>query len=288
MFEIKKSPIHPDYYKYPSTDGEPMAVSTLHFKWLVTIKENLETLTKGKDVFVAGDLLWYPVKGKVNVCKAPDVMVVIGRPKGERLSYLQWHEENMPPQIVFEVFSKTNRRRKNKEDLLLFYEKFGVEEYYSYDPDKNTFVVYIRQEDHLTRLEGLQKWVSPLLNIEFRLHEKDFKIYHPNGQPFLSYEEVEEEHEALAIKYEEEQRLRQAERKRMLQAEKDAMTAQGKAEAAEQKAKAAEQKAEAAEQKAEAAEQKAVEEKQRAEVAEMRSKLLEERLRSLGIDPTSI
>ena len=92
MIRVNKESIHPDYYKYPSSDGEPMAVSTLHFQWLVTIKENLEILTENQDTFVAGDLLWYPVQDNVSICKAPDVMVAIGRPKGQRLSYLQWHE----------------------------------------------------------------------------------------------------------------------------------------------------------------------------------------------------
>jgi Uma2 family endonuclease len=128
MLQVTKHPIHPDYNKYPSSDGEPMAESTLHFQWIVTIKENLEILTQGQDIFVAGDLLWYPVRGKIDVCKAPDVLVAIGRPKGDRLSYLQWHEENIAPQVVFEVYSRSNRRRLNKENLLEFYEKYGVEE----------------------------------------------------------------------------------------------------------------------------------------------------------------
>ena len=43
---------------------------------------------------MAGDLLWYPVEGQPNICQAPDVMVVWGRPKGERKSYLQWLENS--------------------------------------------------------------------------------------------------------------------------------------------------------------------------------------------------
>jgi hypothetical protein len=32
-------------------------------------------------VFVAGDLLWYPVEGNNRLSTAPDVMVAFGRPK---------------------------------------------------------------------------------------------------------------------------------------------------------------------------------------------------------------
>ncbi len=267
MIHIKNKPIHPDYYKYPSSDGEPMAETTLHFRWIVKIKENLEILTTGKDIFVAGDLLWYPVQGHTNICKAPDAMVAIGRPKGDRLSYLQWHEDNVAPQVVFEVYSKSNRRRKNKENLLEFYQKYGVEEFYSYDPVKNEFVVHVRQGDKLTRLEGLQKWVSPLLNIRFEWSDKRFEIYHPSGRHFVSFEELERKNRYLTMEYEEVQQLRLQERKLLVEVEKRANAEKQKAEAAEQKAIAAEQKA---------------------DTAERRRKLLAKKLRELGIDPDTI
>lgn len=50
---------------YPQSDGQPMADNTRQFRWIVTIKENLELLfAANDDVSVAGDLLWYPVEGK--------------------------------------------------------------------------------------------------------------------------------------------------------------------------------------------------------------------------------
>ena len=48
-----------------------MADNTKQFTWIVKIKENLEVLFKSNpDVFVAGDLFWYPVKGS-NRIKLP-------------------------------------------------------------------------------------------------------------------------------------------------------------------------------------------------------------------------
>lgn len=71
--------------RYPDSDGQLMADNTQQFQWIVTIKENLEILFAAQsDVFVAGDLLWYPVEGNNRLCQAPDVMVVLGRPKGDR------------------------------------------------------------------------------------------------------------------------------------------------------------------------------------------------------------
>ncbi len=46
----------------PESDGQPMAENTEQYDWLVKIKENLEILFADReDVFIAGDLLWYPV-----------------------------------------------------------------------------------------------------------------------------------------------------------------------------------------------------------------------------------
>ena len=61
---------------YPDSDGRPMADNTLQFRWIVTIKEGLDWVFQGQpQVFVAGDLLWYPVEGKPTICQAPDVLV---------------------------------------------------------------------------------------------------------------------------------------------------------------------------------------------------------------------
>nr|WP_305037851.1 hypothetical protein [Halomicronema sp. CCY15110] len=86
---------------YPDSDGQPRADNTKQFRWIVTIKENLELLFRDRpDVFVAGDLLWYPVEGDNTLRQAPDALVVLGRPKGDRGSYQQWKEADIPPSRV--------------------------------------------------------------------------------------------------------------------------------------------------------------------------------------------
>ena len=98
---------YPDLY--PDSDGQPIADNPKQFRWIVTIKENLERLFAGENVFVAGDLLWYPVEGSPKIRQAPDVMVAFGRPKGDRGSYQQWLEANIAPQVVVEMLSPGNR-----------------------------------------------------------------------------------------------------------------------------------------------------------------------------------
>ncbi len=68
---------------YPDSDGQPIANNTIQFGWIVEIKQNIEWLfADDPNVFVAGDLFWYPVEGRNKIVNAPDVMVVLGRPKG--------------------------------------------------------------------------------------------------------------------------------------------------------------------------------------------------------------
>src|SRR5262245_44268430 len=121
--------------EYPDSDGQPMADNTLQFRWIVTIEGGLEALfADDPNVFVAGDLLWYPVEGQPKVRQAPDIMVAFGRPKGYRGSYKQWLEGGIAPQAVFEILSP-NHRLNELTRKFQFYERHGVEEYYVYDPD---------------------------------------------------------------------------------------------------------------------------------------------------------
>ena len=176
---------------YPESDGQPMAENTEQYDWLVKIKENLEILFADReDVFVAGDLLWYPVPDReVSGPIAPDVMVAFGRPKGRRSTYLQWEEGDIAPQVVFEVLSPANSRME-MANKLRFYDQYGVEEYYIYDPKRHHLEIYQRQQERLKRVLHLNGWISPRLGIRFGLTPDAFQIYHPDGQPFLSSVEL--------------------------------------------------------------------------------------------------
>jgi Uma2 family endonuclease len=171
---------------YPESDGKPMADNTEQFKWIVKIKENLEVLFKSDpDVFVAGDLFWYPVKGSNRIKLAPDTMVVFGRPKGQRGSYRQWEEDNIPPQVVFEILSPSNSKDEMTRKKL-FYLKHGVEEYYVYDPDGISLEVSIRENNSFKEIENFATWTSPRLNIRFDMTGDELVIYYPDGSRFLS------------------------------------------------------------------------------------------------------
>jgi Uma2 family endonuclease len=195
---------------YPESDGKPMADNTKQFRWIVTIKENLEILFASRDdVFVAGDLLWYPVERNNTICQAPDTMVVFGRAKGDRGSYLQWKENNIPPQVVFEILSPSNKT-KDMANKLLFYQRYGVEEYYIYNPDKVELTGLLRSGDSLEVIEEMNGWVSPRLSIRFQLTSDTLEIYRPDGQRFLTFGELNQLREQERQRAEQERQEKEA------------------------------------------------------------------------------
>ncbi len=196
----------------PDSDGKPMADNTEQFRWIVTIKENLEVLfANDETVFIAGDLLWYPVPTRIIAPVAPDVMVVFGRPKGKRSSYRQWREENIPPQVVFEILSPSNNADE-MERKLEFYDTYGIEEYYLYDPDTFRLDGWHRQDGHLTKLWQLDGQVSPRLGIRFETGQGELVIYRPDGQRFLTSIEMDQRiQQAESLLEQERQRSQQLE-----------------------------------------------------------------------------
>jgi Uma2 family endonuclease len=175
---------------YPESDGLPMAENTLQLNWIIALVTNLRALFRGNaNVFVAGDQFWYPVEGEPEIRQAPDVYVIFGRPKRERPSYKQWEEGGIPMTVVWEILSPANTFRE-MADKFTFYEDYGVEEYYIYDPDNNWLQGYIRRGEVLIRQRAMNGFVSPRLGIRFDLSGPELVVRYPDGQPFLSFEEL--------------------------------------------------------------------------------------------------
>jgi Uma2 family endonuclease len=175
---------------YPDSDGMPMAENTLQYEWIVTIVTGLRHLFDGNpNVFVAGDLFWYPVERHPEIRMAPDAMVAIGRPPGHRGSYRQWEEAGIAPQVVFEVLSPGNRAGEMKGKLD-FYARYGVEEYYIYDPDRLVLTGYLRKADRLIEISQMPGHVSARLGIKFIMGQDGLTLLRPDGEPFLPAEEI--------------------------------------------------------------------------------------------------
>ncbi len=183
----------PPEVEYPEDNGEPLSDNTLQFRWIMTIQGGLDALfNQNPNVFVAGDLLWYPVEGDNKVRQAPDVMVALGRPKGDRGSYRQWVEEGIPPQVVFEILSPGNRTGE-MDRKFAFYEHYGVEEYYLFDPDHKELSGYLRSGERLLKIPAMHGWKSPRLGVRFDLGGPELRILLPDGKPLSAYVELAQE-----------------------------------------------------------------------------------------------
>jgi len=198
---------------YPDSDGQPMADNTKQFRWIVLIKENLDSLFANETVFVAGDLLWYPVEGRPDIRVAPDVLVAFGRPKGDRGSYRQWQEDNIAPQVVFEILSPGNTLKEMSRKLL-FYNRYDVEEYYIYNPDSNELMGFTRADEELISIENIDHWHSPRLGIRFELTASTLNIYDHQGNLFLSPLELRKSLEQEKFRAEQEKSRAEQEKSR--------------------------------------------------------------------------
>ncbi len=238
---------------YPDSDGKPMSDNTKQFQLIVKIQGGIDALFKDhENVFVAGDLLWYPVEGDNKTRQAPDTMVVFGRPKGYRGSYQQWLEDNIAPQVVFEILSPGNRMGPMFK-LFNFYQNYGVEEYYVYDPEDNELMGWVRSDGKLNYIESIEGWVSPRLEIRFETASGDLEIYQPDGLKFLSYVELSRQKEL-----------------------------------AQQQMELTQQQMELTQQQMELTQQQMEQERQEKELVQQKADRLSEKLREMGINPEDI
>jgi Uma2 family endonuclease len=178
-------PVH-----YPESDGKPMAESDLHRNEMVRLIGTLEDAFEDRpDVYVSGNLLIYYEEGNPRASVAPDVFVVIGVAKRERLIYKLW-EEGVPPTVVIEVTSPTTRREDRAKKWSL-YARLGVREYVMYDP-RDEYLRPPLQAYHLEsgdyrampmRADG--SFYSVVLNMGLRLVDGRLRFF-DNGNTYLS------------------------------------------------------------------------------------------------------
>ena len=180
-------PIH-----YPERDGKPMAETDVHIDVLIYLREALKDYFRDEpQVYIAGNMLLYYEEGNPAACVAPDIFVVQGVSKGERLTYKLW-EEGQPPPVIFEITSRGSRL----EDLgtkRALYAMLGVQEYFLYDPLgeylRPPLQGYQLQQGEYERvLPGDQgQLVSQALSLELRLQDGQLQIVNPaTGERLLT------------------------------------------------------------------------------------------------------
>jgi Uma2 family endonuclease len=119
--------------EYPTSDGQPMAETSLHRMVMMDLIEGLTVrYAQDLDIWAGGNLFLYYEEGDPAACVAPDVLLAKGVKKWARRTYLLW-EEGVPPSLVAEITSrKTRREDRDKKKPL--YEHLGVDELILFDP----------------------------------------------------------------------------------------------------------------------------------------------------------
>ncbi|MBU6358945.1 MAG: Uma2 family endonuclease [Chloroflexi bacterium] len=273
--------VAPAPIEYPDSDGQPMADNTKQWEWMVSIKNGFEAMYKDDpNVFVAGDLLWYSQQGRPDLRLAPDIMLAFGRPKGYRGSYKQWEENDIAPQVVFEILSPGNRAAEMRNKLR-FYNRYEVEEYYVYDPDTGDLEGYVRKDDVFQSLHivpDMQGFISPRTGVKFHIDGVDLVLTKPDDTRFETYLE-------LLARAEIERNRAETERNRAETEHNRAETERNRAETEHNRAETERNRAETERNRAETERNRAETERNRAEAEHARAERLAAQLRALGITP---
>jgi Uma2 family endonuclease len=135
---------------YPSSDGEPVAETYVHFYALLVTLEVLRQYLEGSQATVLGNQFLYYAQGLPKLRVAPDVMVIFDVPPGGRDNYKIW-EEGQVPAVIFEMTSQSTRETDQTFNKTL-YEQLEVKEYWLFDPKGE----WIEQRLQGYRLQGNQ------------------------------------------------------------------------------------------------------------------------------------
>jgi Uma2 family endonuclease len=126
-------PLERQPVEYPTSDGKPMAETTLHRMVMTDLIEGLSAwFAAVADVWVGGNLFLYYKERDPKSVVAPDVLLVKGVSKWNRPIYKLW-EEGRPPSLIVEVTSRSTRE-EDLEEKRGIYQHLGVEEYILFDP----------------------------------------------------------------------------------------------------------------------------------------------------------
>ena len=205
--------------EFPDSDGLPMSENSRQYEAIVTLKGNLEAFVP-MDAFVAGDHLIYVDSRDPKLRQAPDVYVALGRPRGHRGSYKLWEEENVFPQVVFEVLGPSNTDAEMRQKRR-FYFAHGAEEYYEFDPEAGTWLGFVVDPNtglprQVVEMDG---HTSPLLGMKFGFRPLELIAFRPDGSRFLSFQEQEDRRVAEHQRAEAERQRADAEHQRAEQAQ---------------------------------------------------------------------
>jgi Uma2 family endonuclease len=192
---------------YPEQREDDMGETSYHIKLIADFLTILKHFFKDRrDVFLSANMNLYYEKGSPQKWFAPDLLVAFGVPNVERSSYLLFREKVFP-QVIFEVASGKTWS-SDLDTKFRFYESFGAEEYYVFDPEfaylPSPLMAFHRRDEKFVELEIENNRVfSPRLNLEIVQTENTFRLFNPQTNEYLrTLDEAESELERLKAEIE--------------------------------------------------------------------------------------
>ena len=123
--------------EYPTGDGKPVAETDLHRRLMNDLITTLQAFYVDEPlVYVSGNLLLFYEEGNKRRHVSPDVFLVRGVGKHERMNYLLW-EEGPPPRFVVELTSSSTRKEDTAKKFELYRDVLKVREYFLFDPNQD-------------------------------------------------------------------------------------------------------------------------------------------------------
>ncbi len=188
----------------PLEDFEPMPEGDKQRRNLSYATEVLKLwFEKLLDVYVSGNLFIRYAEDGAEKRIAPDIFVVFGTSKEDRVSYTVWEEDGKVPDFVLEITSKGTVTKDRKQNPLI-YRDLGVKEYFQYDPTGISLKPDSLQGVHLvngkyvpipvsTLADGTLSLHSETLGLDLHLFlDKSFRFYDPISKQILrSHAEAE-------------------------------------------------------------------------------------------------
>ena len=125
----------PGQHELPFEDGEPMETSR-HYEQMHHLTGALRQAMRDRsDVFVGGNMFVYfsPRQPKNELFRGPDVFVVLGTEKKERLSWVLWEEMRLPD-VVIELTSESTTTEDYGTKKEVYERVWKTAVYVIYDP----------------------------------------------------------------------------------------------------------------------------------------------------------
>jgi Uma2 family endonuclease len=167
-----------------------MAETDHHRNQMVDLIQTLDAWYAGdRWVYVSGNLLLFYERGNRRRHISPDVFVVKGVAKHERLNYLVW-EEGKAPHVAIELTSSSTRSEDIKRRFRIYQDTLRVQEYFLFDPlgdylDPPLRGYRLRRGQYMPVQPVKGRLPSRVLGLHLERHDKELRLYDPSTGQWL-------------------------------------------------------------------------------------------------------